>query len=121
MSRKAIPSWYFALVAVKKDNKYLLVQEQKGSQAWYLPAGRVEAGESFIDAAHRETLEEAGLVIEVNSANVDTVMKAYVDAAVPITENGANTCRFSSIQRGRIPKIVTSNKQATRGTCQPIA
>jgi phosphatase NudJ len=33
---------------------------------WYLPAGRVEAGEKFIEAAKRETLEEAGISIEVN-------------------------------------------------------
>ena len=65
MSRKAIPSWYFVLVAVKKDDQYLVVQEQKGNQDWYLPAGRVEAGESFIDAAHRETLEEAGIPINL--------------------------------------------------------
>ncbi|KAL3913798.1 MAG: hypothetical protein SGARI_000473 [Bacillariaceae sp.] len=33
--------------------------------------------------------EEAGLVIEVDSANVEAVTKAYLDATVPITEIGS--------------------------------
>jgi phosphatase NudJ len=39
----------------------LLVQERKHGQTWYLPAGRVEPGETFAQAAVRETREEAGI------------------------------------------------------------
>ena len=65
MPRQPIPTWCFALVVVRKDDQFLLVQESKFGEPWYLPGGRVEAGESFIDAAVRETFEEAGIPIRV--------------------------------------------------------
>ncbi|MFK8113308.1 MAG: NUDIX domain-containing protein [Rubripirellula sp.] len=65
MSRDPIPSWHYALVIVQKDDRFLIVQERKHGQSWYLPAGRVERGETFEQAARRETLEEAGIKIEL--------------------------------------------------------
>jgi len=65
MGREAIPTWFFVLVAVRKDGRYLLVHERKHGQLWYFPAGRVEPGEDFIAAAKRETQEESGVPIEV--------------------------------------------------------
>jgi phosphatase NudJ len=41
--------------------RFLLVQEAKHGGGWYLPAGRVEPGETFFDGAVRETKEESGL------------------------------------------------------------
>jgi phosphatase NudJ len=61
--RKASPTWYFALVVVRLGHRFLLVHERKHGQGWYLPAGRVEAGETILDAAVRETMEEAGIPI----------------------------------------------------------
>ena len=61
--KKSIPTWYFALAVVRLGYRYLLVHERKHGQGWYLPAGRVEAGESIVDAAVRETMEEAGIPI----------------------------------------------------------
>ncbi len=66
MSREAIPSWYFVLVVVRKDDKFLLVHERKHEQKWYLPAGRIEPREDYISAAYRETLEETGIPIVVD-------------------------------------------------------
>jgi len=66
MARAPIPSFYFALVVVRRSDEFLLVHERKHGQLWYLPAGRVEAGESFQSAAERETLEEGGIQIRVN-------------------------------------------------------
>jgi phosphatase NudJ len=63
--REPIPTWCFALVVVRKDDRFLLVQESKYGEPWYLPGGRVEAGESFVDAAVRETREEAGIPVRV--------------------------------------------------------
>jgi 8-oxo-dGTP pyrophosphatase MutT (NUDIX family) len=63
MAREPIPSWYFVLVVVRQDDKFLLVHERKHEQKWYLPAGRIEPRETFIQAAHRETLEETGVPI----------------------------------------------------------
>jgi len=65
MAREPIPTWCFALVVVRKGDRFLLVHERKHGQLWYLPAGRVEPGESFHDAAVRETLEEAGIPIRI--------------------------------------------------------
>jgi phosphatase NudJ len=65
MPREPIPTWCFALVVVRKGDRFLLVQESKYGEPWYLPAGRVEAGELFAAAAVRETLEEAGIPVRV--------------------------------------------------------
>jgi len=63
MSRGPIPTWYFAIVVVRMRDHVLLVHEKKHGQKWYLPAGRVEPGETIAEAAHRETMEEAGIPI----------------------------------------------------------
>src|SRR4051794_25942985 len=65
MPREPIPTWCFALVVVRKGDRFLLVQESKYGEPWSLPGGRVETGESFIDAAVRETREEAGIPVRV--------------------------------------------------------
>jgi phosphatase NudJ len=61
--REPVPTWYFALVIVRDGDRFALVQEAKHGQRWYLPAGRVEPGESIVQGALRETREEAGLEI----------------------------------------------------------
>ena len=66
MSRAPIPTWCFALVVVRRDDRFLLVHERQHGQLWYLPAGRVEPGESFISAAERETLEESGVRVQLD-------------------------------------------------------
>jgi 8-oxo-dGTP pyrophosphatase MutT (NUDIX family) len=63
LSRDPLPTWYFTLVIVRLGRRFLLVQEAKHGHTWYLPAGRVEPGETLAQAAHRETLEEAGIPI----------------------------------------------------------
>ena len=65
MPRDPIPTWCFSLVVVHRADRFLLVHERKHGQLWYLPAGRVEFGESFMAAARRETLEEAGIPIRL--------------------------------------------------------
>jgi phosphatase NudJ len=66
LAREAIPSWFYVLVVVRDGDRFLLVQERKHGQTWYLPAGRVEAGETLRQAALRETWEEAGLRVELD-------------------------------------------------------
>jgi phosphatase NudJ len=65
MAREPIPTWYFALVVVHLESRFLMVQECKHDQQWYVPAGRVEPGESLIEAAQRNTLQEAGIPIVI--------------------------------------------------------
>lgn len=69
------------VVCRRDDGTFLVVHERDG---WYLPAGRVEPGESLIDAAIRETREEAGidvvlsgvLRVEYNPRGVPTRLRA---------------------------------------------
>jgi phosphatase NudJ len=65
VAREPIPTWCFALVVVRRGERFLAVHERKHGQLWYLPAGRVEPGESFVQAAHRETLEETGVPVRL--------------------------------------------------------
>lgn len=66
MARTPIPTWFFALVVVRRGDRFLLVQERSGGGPWYLPAGRVEPGERLADGAARETLEESGVPVVID-------------------------------------------------------
>lgn len=66
MSRAPIPTCYFALVIVRdEEGRFLLVHERKHGQLWFFPAGRVEPDETLSAGALRETLEEAGIHVEL--------------------------------------------------------
>lgn len=54
-------------VIIKRENKYLLVQEkqEKAYGLWNFPAGKVDKGESFEQAAIREAKEETGYDVEL--------------------------------------------------------
>lgn len=53
---------------VEKDNLFLVVEEQaNGSRVYNQPAGHLEKDESLMDAAVRETLEETGWHVALES------------------------------------------------------
>ena len=64
MASTIIPTRFFVGVAVRCGHRWLLVQEATHGQRWCFPAGRVAQGETFLEAARRETLEEAGIPIK---------------------------------------------------------
>lgn len=66
MSRSPIPTWYFALVVVRRGHRFLLTQERKYGSTWSIPGGRVEPGESLVTAAIREVHEETGVPIRID-------------------------------------------------------
>lgn len=59
-------TYVVACVIINESNEVLMMQEAKQSCAgkWYLPAGRMEKGETIVQAAAREVLEETGLECE---------------------------------------------------------
>lgn len=52
-------------VAVRGPRGRLLLVRRCDSGAWELPGGRVDVGESAVEAAVRETAEEAGVAVRV--------------------------------------------------------
>src|SRR5689334_6972461 len=66
MGREPIPTWFFALVVVRLGRRFLLVREgAKHDNTWYLPGGRTNVGETLIDGARREVLEESGVPVDI--------------------------------------------------------
>lgn len=53
-------------VAIRDGRHFLLIQRmnEPSKGFWALPGGKVEAGETFIDAAKREVREETGLIVD---------------------------------------------------------
>ena len=66
MARAPLPTWYFALVVVRRGHRFLLTQEHKYGGTWSIPGGRVEPGEGLGEAAVREVLEETGVPIRLD-------------------------------------------------------
>jgi 8-oxo-dGTP pyrophosphatase MutT (NUDIX family) len=66
MARVPLPTWYFALVVVRRGHRFLLTQERKYGSTWSIPGGRVEAGESLAAAAVREVFEETGVPVQLD-------------------------------------------------------
>ncbi|HEX6682162.1 MAG TPA: NUDIX hydrolase [Candidatus Limnocylindrales bacterium] len=59
-----------AVAVVTAGNRALLVRRRiaEGALSWQFPSGAIEPGESALDAARRETLEEVGL--DVTAAEI---------------------------------------------------
>lgn len=59
-------TYVVACVIINEHGEVLMMQEAKESCAgkWYLPAGRMEKGETIVQATVREVLEETGLHCE---------------------------------------------------------
>jgi ADP-ribose pyrophosphatase YjhB (NUDIX family) len=66
MTRIPVPIYAVVMVLVENDGRYVFIQEAmpKRGYPWFIPAGVVEPGESIVEAAKRETLEESGLAVE---------------------------------------------------------
>jgi 8-oxo-dGTP pyrophosphatase MutT (NUDIX family) len=52
------------VICRNKEGKYLAVKESK-NRGWWVPGGRVDPPESHAQAGVRETIEEAGIHVEL--------------------------------------------------------
>jgi 8-oxo-dGTP pyrophosphatase MutT (NUDIX family) len=52
-------------VVVRDQGEAILLEKRRDCGWWGLPGGKVEPGESLVDAAVREVFEETGLTVEV--------------------------------------------------------
>ena len=52
-------------VVVRGPGEAILLEKRRDCGWWGLPGGKVEPGESLVDAAVREVFEETGLTVEV--------------------------------------------------------
>lgn len=85
MAKRAIPTWTFVLVLVKWGRRVLLIQEAGDDALWSIPGGRVEEGETLEQAVKRETLEEAGIPIELEGIlRVERTLVAAGDARLRV-------------------------------------
>ncbi len=98
MARSPIPTWYFALVVVRRGHRFLLTQEQKYGKTWSIPGGRVEPGESLVNAAIREVLEETGVPVRVDgllrvehTASAETARVRLIFTGTPIDDTAPRT------------------------------
>lgn len=93
MARAPIPTWYFALVVVRRGHRFLLTQERKYGSTWSIPGGRVEHGETLHDAAIREVYEETGVPIQL-----DGILR--VEHTVPPTRDSDSHARVRILFMG---------------------
>jgi phosphatase NudJ len=133
MARDPIPTWYFALVVVRRGDRFLLVQEAKHDQLWYLPAGRVEPGESFADAAVRETYEESGIPVRLDGvlrvehmpredgyARVRVLfLGSPLDDTPPKTEPDEHSLRAAWVRLKDLPRLPLRGEQV-RGILEHV-
>ncbi len=67
MEKEVVLVHVVAGAVIKKDNKYLLVQEkwEKVYGLWNFPAGRVDVGDTIEETAIKEAREETGFEVEL--------------------------------------------------------
>lgn len=60
-----------SLTLIKKGKKLLIIKNAKAG-LWTLPGGQIDKGETFKQAAKRETFEETGLRVKLGSKSTKT-------------------------------------------------
>ena len=70
MEKPVVTAFVVAGAVLKKDGKYLLVQEaqSKAYGLWNLPAGRVDVGDTIEQTAVKEAKEESGFDVKLFEA-----------------------------------------------------
>ena len=75
-------------VAVRNDRGKLLLVRRCDSGTWELPGGRVDVGESAVEAAVRETREESGIRVRITG-----LVGLFTDPACVVESVGGTEVR----------------------------
>jgi 8-oxo-dGTP pyrophosphatase MutT (NUDIX family) len=81
-TKPAFAAFAWVVCQRESDGKFVMVNEpagiSRGRPGYWLPAGRVDAGETLVQAAKRESLEEAGI-----SVRIEGVLRFMLDGSCP--------------------------------------
>lgn len=80
-----MPTLHIATACFVRDHHWLLVVRKRGTQAWMLPGGKLDAGETTEAALVRELREELQIAVPANQLRV---LGQFQAAAA----NEADTC-----------------------------
>lgn len=133
---------------IVRDGRYLLVEERSKDalspthDVFNQPAGHVEAGETLIEAARRETLEETGWQVRVTGllgiytytppVHLDRTYYRFCFLAEPLVDTGqpldpdiVRTVWFTADElaatgRARSPLVMQAIQDAQTSRCYPL-
>jgi 8-oxo-dGTP pyrophosphatase MutT (NUDIX family) len=104
VATSVVPSVF---VAVRGPGGTLLLVRRRDSGAWELPGGQVDVGETAVQAAVRETAEEAGVQVEVTGLAGLFTDPGHVVRAV----SGLVRQQFALVFRARVLEGVAHGDQ----------
>ena len=100
---------------LRRGDKVLLIRHEKGMrEVWLLPGGGVHAGESLVDALHRELAEEVGIGDDLPLEGPVAVVDSISPERAPPSKHVVHII-FAGHLGGRSLETVTSHDAAVRG------
>jgi ADP-ribose pyrophosphatase YjhB (NUDIX family) len=96
------------------DRILLCRHEKPGKEYWLLPGGGVEAGESLVEALHRELHEEIGIEDEPPFEGPIAIVDSIAPKSAPKQKHVVHII-FAADLSGRTLERVTSADAAVRG------
>jgi len=122
-----------AFAVIFDVHQRVLLSHRRDMDAWNLPGGGVESGETPVEAVMREVTEETGLEVAVDrlvgvytNARRDDIVFTFVchvtGGALQLTEESSEHryCTLTQIPRNVTPKHVERIREALKGGDRPI-
>ena len=112
MERKPYITHCFAVVVCRNlEGRWLAVKETH-NRGWWLPAGAVESGETFAQAAYRETLEvNFGPTYLLGSRNTDRIKRNSAYRALRVSEFHCQNAGYIFCNAGRSYSAAQNNSR----------